>query len=235
MIYLYIRKTFRNKWLLYKVFIFSPILSILPITLIQQNYNINSSQSILHLILWNFFYFSCFETVNSHIKQMTSEKLYEIFISKTSFLVYNTKEMIATSIVFLPSVIVTFILYKYLYQITFPKFNILCLYTIAIFMCNILFMLFLLTLQLKYRNYFNKFNLFMEALSSLIGILFPVSMLPILLRWYSYTLPMTYIYEYSRSGIFFNIWEFLIWYIIHFILGLFCVKLAINSLRKKGI
>ncbi len=195
---LFMKRIWRNKWLLIKMFVFSPFISILPVILINQ-YTVNiSSERILCMCIWSFIYFSTFENVNLKIRDGTGSKMVDILLSERNIFEKHLLEKVALIFSFLPSFFLSLIMYIKIYNLDLNINK-----TIYSIVCMILFANFImdssLYLELRYKNYFHKFNVFMNIMYILAGILYEITSLPIFLRIFSYLIPITYVFHYIYS------------------------------------
>jgi len=225
MIKLNLKRMYRNKWLLIKMFIISPIIKILPVVLIQNRFSSINDAMLLNLCIWSFFYFSAFESVMMKMRMFSSEKISDIIISRTSIVAYNIYEIIALNIAFLPSYLLTLGLYSFIYNLNFNLLTLL-IGSIGTILCNILLMNFVLMLELRFNNYFNKFNVGMDFIYILCGATYPITVLPKSIQFFSRIIPITHLLQYSFSPTGELIIKFLL---IYFFALVICIFLLIHQ------
>ncbi len=233
MIKLFLKRIFRNRWLLIKMYIVSPVVKILPVILVQHNYNDTNPNLTLNLCLWSFFYFSAFESVNMKMKAFGSEKINDVMLSRTSLIKYNLYENLALNIAFIPSYIYTLIIYSLIYHLSFNMGKVI-VSSFFMILCNFLMMLITFIFELRFKNYFNKFNVSMDFIYILVGVTYSYTILPLILSKISLLIPITYIFSYSISNDFNNLIYFLFSYMICLALVLIWLNGTIYVYIKSG-
>lgn len=193
-----VKRILRNKWVLTKMFVVSPLFQILPLILMSSNYIKVDQKMVYCLCLWSFFYFSCFESTNMRMEVFNSEKINDILMSKYNLLLVISIDNIYIAICFLPSLFFAFSFFNLIYGVVFNVFDIF-VGIILMIILNQLTMQLCLAMQLKNNDYFQKFNLLMNIAYILSCVTYEASNLFFPLNVLSIIIPSTFIFEFFRT------------------------------------
>lgn len=233
MLNFYFRRIWRNKWLIVKMFIISPLISILPIILMNQFTNDISQDRILCMCVWSFIYFSVFENVNMKMKDNVEGKMYDLLMAKNMLFLVNFFEKTALIISFLPSFFITLFSYSILYNLKFD-FYILFFSFVGMIFFTLVLMDFTLVLNLSFKNYFNKFNVSMSVIYFLAGVLYPIGCLPKVVSWFSALLPVAFLFDFIYSRKITNFYIFLVMICVWYIFIKILLSIAEERFRRLG-
>ncbi|AZR73595.1 hypothetical protein BBF96_09455 [Anoxybacter fermentans] len=148
---------------------------------------------LLGAILWNFIYFSVIESYNIINRELNTGTIELIYLSPASRIAWLLGSSFAPSLMFLFSLGAVTTLFYFLFRLSVTinlwTFSIALLMTV-ISSWSMSLMVFILTIWLK--KIFNVLNFSLEVIAIFVGILYPVTYLPIYIRWISYCIPVTY-------------------------------------------
>ncbi|QAT63106.1 hypothetical protein EQM13_16790 [Acidilutibacter cellobiosedens] len=189
----------RNKWNLVKIFLLSPFNMILPPLFIGMAISGYVDEgTTLRLCLWSCFSFSIFEVVNRRMETFNTEKIQDVMISATSLFSFSFFQTCAVNVLYIPSLFITLFLYNIIFNLKID-FAFACLCVFLVFINNLLMSYILLAVQMKTPNYFNRFNFLMDVIYALCGVLYPIEIMPIFIKYIARILPITNIMEFSYS------------------------------------
>lgn len=194
MIWMNIKRLYRKKWLLIKMFLLSPIVGILPALLIGVQTGKLNQQILLHTCIWSFIYFAIFEYVNQSMGIYASEKSWDVYLSAWSLYMYQWTQKIAVLFAFVPSLLMNLLLTCLIFQIQISFFQLAILFCMSS-VCLFLIMDTVLILEMRMVQYFQTFNFLMSFLYVVSGVLYPLSVLPKFLQIVAWFFPTTYLFQ----------------------------------------
>ncbi|OFI46882.1 hypothetical protein BG262_03565 [Floricoccus penangensis] len=226
---LFLKITYRNKWNLFKIYFLVPFSQILPIIVLSNFLVPKYNDKILYgMMVWGGFYSTLFEIMNSRIERFNSNKVADVFLSGNSILKYNSYEILAINFIFVPSNILIALFLSKIFEVEISM-KIIFLLFILLTINNLICGIFILSLQLVFKNYFNKVNLLMDLLYLISGVVIPLTTYPIFLQILSLMFPITNIIQYLYS----QDWKYLLFYIMSAIFSVFIGKLLFQKSLKK--
>ena len=228
---IYLKRILRNKWVLAKIFVFSPIVSILPILLLDNNFSNTTFERILNLCMWNYMYFILFENLNMNMASISNGKIYDILLSQKGIWVHIKYQKLALMSAFFFPYTLSLFAYILLFQL---KINIFVFVIATINLVIFTYIICDLTMyfELRFRNYFNKFNFAMNIIFIASGILYPMGASPCVIRAASYIMPLSLIFDYVYTKSAVDIVLFLGLSILLKLLMNILIDSAIQRIRK---
>lgn len=206
---LFLKRIIRNKWVLVKIFIFSPILNILPILLTSENFMSVTFEKILNLCIWTYMYFVVFECLNMNISCISNGKIYDIVSSRVGIYRNSHYQKLALMSAFLLSYLYSLFGYSLIFHLKIDYLLLLitttCMFIFTFVICDLT-----LFLELRFKSYFNKFNFVMNILFITSGVLYTLEVVPNFIRVLSYINPLTFVFDYVYSKSIMSIYIFLL-------------------------
>lgn len=226
----------REHWVWMKMFIIMPINMVLPYYFMAKffsNYEVIRT-TLLTTLFWSYIYFTVFESFLSKNKVIHSEQIYSLLLVPGSLLDWILGQTLAINIFYSFSFFLTGVLLSLLLKFDYFNISLIAILLIISFITSLIFNLFVFSIQLLKNNIFNLFNFSMDVVNILVGVLYPISIMPLLIKPISYLLPLTFAISYIRDFSNASLISCLFLNVIYFIISLFLINVCIRHFRIKG-
>lgn len=225
-----------------KSFFYTPITYVLPLYyfLINVNNEFNDNlvfNTILCMVFWQYISFSLIETSNIAKRDLNIGIIEVLFTLPVKYISWILGNVLVPNILFAISntilILIGFIVFKF--NVTLNLFKLLFV-IFAVFFETLSFSVLIYLLSIMFKKILNIVLIIIEFIFLIAGVIYPINILPIVLRRLSLFAPFSYIFEILR-GTSLNDKFILIngsINILYFILVIIFYKKILKEMKKNG-
>ena len=220
----------REPWVWVKMFIIMPINMFLPYYFMARAFNNEGAvyKITSTTLIWAYIYFTVFESFLSKEKIIHSKKLESLFMLPGAFFNWIIGQTLAINLFYATSFIFSGFLVFNLSNIKITYIGIFILFIIALF-TSLTFNILIFSIQLIKRNFFHVFNISMDWIHILVGVLYPITLFPFMIKIISYLIPLTYALQFIR---YYSLSDLIINIVLNFIYLLSSIIILRRSIGK---